>query len=500
MGNNTGANLTAAPLGSPDANGNLIGTASSPIDAKLAPLADNGGPTQTCALLAGSPAINAGSNPANLTTDQRGLPRQVGSQTDMGAYEAQLAVMSINPAQGPTSGGTPVTITGVAYTGATAVKFGNTSVAFHVDSDTQITATSPAGVAGTVDVTVVTASGTSATLAADAFTYIPATVSLTWSNPADITYGMALGSTQLDAQANMAGTYTYNPPLGTVLHVGNNQTLSVTFTPTDTTDYTTATDSVSINVTPAPLTITAVNQTKVYGAALPTLTVSYSGFVNGDRLVKLTTLPTLTTTATASSHVVGSPYAITASGAVDPDYTINYVAGTLTVTTAPLTITAVNQTKVYGAALPTLTASYSGFVNGDRLVKLTTLPTLTTTATASSHVVGSPYAITASGAVDPDYTINYVAGTLTVTTAPLTITAVNQTKVYGAALPTLTASYSGFVNGDRLVKLTTLPTLTTTATASSHVVGSPYAITASGAGPARSLRSFDNIGGLRFCV
>ena len=163
------------------------------------------------------------------------------------------------------------------------------------------------------------------------------------------------------------------------------------------------------------------------------------------------------------------------------DYTISYVAGTLTVTPAALTITANNQTKVYGAALPTLTASYSGFVNGDTAASLTTQPTLTTTATASSHVAGSPYAITASGAVDPDYTISYVAGTLTVTPAALTITADNQTKVYGAALPTLTASYSGFVNGDTSASLTTQPTLTTTATASSHVAGSPYAITASGA-------------------
>ena len=106
---------------------------------------------------------------------------------------------------------------------------------------------------------------------------------------------------------------------------------------------------------------------------------------------------------------------------------------------------------------------------------------LTTTATASSHVAGNPYTITASGAVDPDYTISYVAGTLTVTPAALTITANNQTKVYGAALPTLTASYSGFVNGDTAASLTTPPTLTTTATASSHVAGNPYAITASGA-------------------
>ena len=159
------------------------------------------------------------------------------------------------------------------------------------------------------------------------------------------------------------------------------------------------------------MTITADNQTKVYGAALPTLTASYSGFVNGDTAASLTTPPTLSTTATASSHVAGSPYAITASGAVDPDYTISYAAGTLTVTPAPLTITANNQTKVYGAALPTLTASYSGFVNGDTAASLTTQPTLTTTATASSHVAGSPYAITASGAVDPDYTISYAAGT-----------------------------------------------------------------------------------------
>ena len=105
-----------------------------------------------------------------------------------------------------------------------------------------------------------------------------------------------------------------------------------------------------------------------------------------------------------------------------------------------LTITANNQTKAYGAALPALTASYTGFVNGDTAASLTTQPTLTTTATASSHVAGNPYTITASGAVDSDYTISYVAGTLTVTPVALTITANNQTKVYGAAVPTLTAT------------------------------------------------------------
>ena len=64
-----GTGLTGIENG---ANGNQIGTAAAPIDPLLGPLADNGGPTQTFALLPGSPAIDAGSNPASLATDQRG--------------------------------------------------------------------------------------------------------------------------------------------------------------------------------------------------------------------------------------------------------------------------------------------------------------------------------------------------------------------------------------------------------------------------------------------
>jgi hypothetical protein len=72
-------------------NNNIIGTAANPIDARLGPLADNGGPTLTHAILPDSPALNAGSNPDMLATDQRGgdFVRQFGSQTDIGAYELQ---------------------------------------------------------------------------------------------------------------------------------------------------------------------------------------------------------------------------------------------------------------------------------------------------------------------------------------------------------------------------------------------------------------------------
>ena len=71
---------------------NLVGTAASPIDPLLEPLADNGGPTRTQAILSSSPALDAGDNPLSLTTDQRGTPfvRTFGSQTDIGALEVQF--------------------------------------------------------------------------------------------------------------------------------------------------------------------------------------------------------------------------------------------------------------------------------------------------------------------------------------------------------------------------------------------------------------------------
>jgi predicted outer membrane repeat protein len=98
---NSGSGLTPAPVGSPDANGNLIGTASNPIDPLLGPLADNGGPTKTHALLPGSPAINAG-EPTLVggengvpEFDQRGEPftRVWGGRIDIGAFEAQSLIV-----------------------------------------------------------------------------------------------------------------------------------------------------------------------------------------------------------------------------------------------------------------------------------------------------------------------------------------------------------------------------------------------------------------------
>jgi uncharacterized protein (TIGR03790 family) len=80
-----------------------------------------------------------------------------------------------------------------------------------------------------------------------------ATPTITWSNPADIVVGTALSGAQLNATASTAGAFVYNPVAGTLLGVANAQTLSVLFTPTDTTDYNNASKNVSINVTAPPV-------------------------------------------------------------------------------------------------------------------------------------------------------------------------------------------------------------------------------------------------------
>jgi hypothetical protein len=81
-------------------------------------------------------------------------------------------VTGVSPAAGSTAGGTSVTITGTGLTGVTSVNFGSTAATgVNVNSDTSVTATSPAGAAGTVDVVVQNAAGFSPTSAADQFTY-----------------------------------------------------------------------------------------------------------------------------------------------------------------------------------------------------------------------------------------------------------------------------------------------------------------------------------------
>lgn len=95
------------------------------------------------------------------------------TESDSYAFVLAPTVTAVAPSSGPAAGGTTVTVTGTGFTGATKVEFGGRPAgSLHVDSDTQLTATSPSG-SGTADVVVLGPGGSSATSSADSFSYIP---------------------------------------------------------------------------------------------------------------------------------------------------------------------------------------------------------------------------------------------------------------------------------------------------------------------------------------
>ena len=128
--------------------------------------------TSATSIVAKSPA---GTGTVNVTVTTGGGTGAT-SAADQFAYIAAPTVSSIAPNSGPTAGATSVAIGGANFTGATAVSFGGVpAAAFTVGSATSITATSPAGTAGTVNVTVTTPGGTSSIGAGDQFTYLAPT-------------------------------------------------------------------------------------------------------------------------------------------------------------------------------------------------------------------------------------------------------------------------------------------------------------------------------------
>ena len=135
-----------------------------------------------------------------------------------------------------------------------------------------------------------------------------ATPVVTWANPATIAYGTAISSTQLDASSTTPGSFVYTPAAGAILPVGTD-TLSVTFTPTDTASYTAVTQTATITVGQATLTVTAASASRAYGAANPAFTATAAGAVNGDTFTL-----TASSTATTSSPVGTYPITPLATG------------------------------------------------------------------------------------------------------------------------------------------------------------------------------------------
>jgi gliding motility-associated-like protein len=306
-----------------------------------------------------------------------------------------------------------------------------------------------------------------------AFTYVSGQLTITkatpivsWATPASITYGTPLSTTQLNATASVAGTYSYNMSIGTILNVSTTHVLSVNFTPSDATNYNSVNGTtVVLEVTKATLTATPNNQTRLYGAANPAFPISYAGFVNSETFLVLNTQP-LASSAAGSTSPVG-PYPIVASGGLDNNYEIVYVQGTLTITKANVTAIAVNASRVYGSLNPLFTINYTGFVNGENSSVLDTAPTASTAATSTS--AAGTYPITVSGGSDINYTFSYTPGTLTITKATVTATASDASRVYGVANPTFSIAYSGFVLGENSSVLNILPVANSPATLTSNV-------------------------------
>jgi hypothetical protein len=188
--------------------------------------------------------------------------------------------------------------------------------------------TASATSAGSYTVTVTATGNYTGNSGAISWTIAKATPVVSWPPPAPIVYGTPFDSTELNATADVPGTFAYAPSAGTVLDVGT-QTLSVTFTPADATDYTNASASVSLTVNPEPVTFT-----------IAPVSFTYNGSVQG---------PTITPSVAGATYSIGGTASATAAGS----YTVTATAtGNYTGTSGPITWTIAQATPVVSWPTP----------------------------------------------------------------------------------------------------------------------------------------------------
>jgi hypothetical protein len=316
---------------------------------------------------------------------------------------------------------------------------------------------------------------------------------LSWATPAAITYGTPLSATQLNATSGgVAGTFTFTPAAGTILAAGS-QTLSVTFTPTDTVDYATQSATVTLVVNKAPLTVTPNPATRLYGAANPALSGTITGLMAGDVITP--SYSTAATTSTAVGVYISGPNAIT-DGLSDPanklpNYTLTQTLGTFTITQATTVLTWANPAAItYGTALSA--AQFNATSGGVAGTFVYTPPTGTILPVGVQTL-----SVTFTPTDGADYSAATATVSLTVTKAPLTVTPTPASKVYGTANPTFTGSITGLVAGDTITA--TYASAATTSTAVGVYSSGVNAITATLADLGSKLSNYtltQNVGAL----
>jgi len=252
-----------------------------------------------------------------------------------------------------------------------------------------------------------------------------ATPVVTWATPAAITYGTALSVMQLNATANIAGTFVYTPSSGVVLGAGN-QPLSVAFTPTDTTDYNNATGSVSLTVNKAtPVVTWATPATITYGTALGVAQLDATASVAGTFVYT----PVSGTVLGAGSQLLSVAF----TPADSADY--NSATGNVTLAVGAATTTDVlitSSSSVNPGASVTFTATLSSrsgvpagsvsFLDGDTTVATSPLSGgvatyTTTTLTVGTHAISAIYAATGNflGSSSNSITETIITPTFTMT-------------------------------------------------------------------------------------
>jgi Concanavalin A-like lectin/glucanases superfamily/Bacterial Ig-like domain (group 3)/MBG domain (YGX type) len=241
-----------------------------------------------------------------------------------------------------------------------------------------------------------------------AATLVAGTPVVTWPSPAAVVYGTALSAAQLNATANVQGSFSYSPAAGTVLNAGSH-TLSVTFTPNDTSHWapTTKTTGFIVSQAVSDLQWSPTQVSFVYGTALSAAQLNATANVPGTFVYS----PSGGVVLGAGSHVLS----VTFTPADAANYVGSSSTRTVSVAAAPLAIAANNTAKLFGAPLPAFSATPAGFVSGDSMASLNGALTFATSATPSSAV--GTYPIVPQGVSSPNYAIAFVTGSLTVTRA-----------------------------------------------------------------------------------
>jgi subtilase family serine protease len=232
----------------------------------------NAAPTGSITLSSGTFSLTAGLSDASGSTNSVTMTIPAGSLA-VGTDTLTASYTSISSAYNNATGTASVTVTSsskttpsISWTAPAAIAYGTALSATQLDATTSVAGSfsySPAAgavlTAGqqTLSVTFTPTDTTdyNSATATVTLTVNKATPTLSWATPATITYGMALGATQLDATSNVAGAILYSPAAGAILTAGQ-QTITASFTPTDGTDYNTATGSVTLTVNRATPTIT----------------------------------------------------------------------------------------------------------------------------------------------------------------------------------------------------------------------------------------------------